>query len=214
MSILQEPKKLHSITYALIWAQAILGGVLFAGCWPFLTHGIFAVLAVIALLCVHRGKTRGTRVTARVIISLFWVFALMLGVQAADAAANGFTAEYIARLQDGACWFGGPFLCYLTPVAIAAMLCHGEHTAIYDRVMGCLILPAQIGVAYVSIFTDAGIPWTMGGKFLPYVWLAVLVVTTILVWLCARIRTPAQEVPIERRRQKHADKIAARKAQK
>lgn len=210
MSILQEPAKLHRVGYILVWAQAVLGGVLLAGCWPPLTHGIFAALTASALLCVHSGKTRGTRITARVIISLFWAFVLMLAVQTADAAACGFTADHIITLQDGVCWFGGLFLCYLSPAAAAAMLHHGEHTAGYDRLMGCVILPAQIGVAVVSIFTDAGIPWTVGGDFLPYIWLALTVAATVTVWLCARIRTPAQEVPIERRRQKREAKRASR----
>lgn len=210
MSILQEPVKLHRVGYSLVWAQAILGGVLLAACWKPLTHGIFAVLAAGALLCVHIGKTRATRVIARVIVSLFWALALLLAVQTADAAAYGFTAYHFARLQDGLCWFGGLFLCYLSPTATATMLYHGEHTAGYDRLMGCLILPAQIGAAYMSIFTDAGIPWTVGGNLLPYVWLALTVAATAAVWICARIRTPAQQAVIDRRREQREAKRAER----
>lgn len=210
MSILQEPVKLHRVGYSLVWAQAILGGVLLAGCWPPLTHGIFAVLTAGALLGVHIGKTRAARVTARVIVSLFWVLALMLAVQTADAVTNDFTADHFARLQDGICWFGGLFLCYLSLAAAAAMLHHGEHTASYDRLMGCLILPAQIGVAYVSIFTDADIPWTVGGNLLPYMWLALTVAATVAVWICARVRTPAQQAVIDRRREKQKAKRTQR----
>ena len=214
MSVAQDPVKLHRVTYALVWAQAILGGVLLAACWPPLTHGILAVLAAIALLGVHKGTSRGARVAARGIISLFWALALLLAVQTADAAVYGFTADHIATLQDGVCWFGGLFLCYLSPAATAAMLFHGEHTAGYDRLMGCLILPAQIGAAYVSLFTDAGIPWTVGGDFLPYVWLALTVAATVAVWMSARIRTPAQQVAIDRRREKREAKRAERIAKK
>lgn len=214
MSILQNPEKLYRITCILVWAQAILGGILLAACWPPLTHGIFAVLAAVALLCVHSGKSRGARVGARVIVSLFWALALLLAVQTADAAACGFTADHITTLQDGVCWFGGLFLCYLSPAAAASMLFHGEHTAGYDRLMGCLILPAQIGVAYVSLFTDAGIPWTVGGAFLPYVWLALIAAATVAVWMSARIRTTAQQAAIDRRREKREAKRAERIAKK
>lgn len=215
MSILQEPVKLHRISYILVWAQAVLGGVLLAPCWPPLTHGIFAVLTAAVLLCVHKGKTRGTRVTARIILSLFWLLALMLAVQAVDTAVFGFTAAHVASLQDGVCWFGGLFLCYLTPAATAAMLFHGEHTAGYDRAMACLMLSALVGSAYVSVFTDADVPWLFGGNILPYVWLALAVAATVAVWICARVRTPAQQAVIDRRREKRetkrADRIAKRK---
>lgn len=212
MSILQQPVKLHRLGYILVWAQAILGGVLLVECWPPLTHGIFAVLTVASLLCVHKGTARATRVIARIIVSLFWVLALLLAVQTADAAVYGFTAEHVAVLQDGVCWFGGLFLCYLSPVATAAMLYHGEYTARYDRLMGCLILPAQIGSAYVSIFTDADIPWTIGGSFLPYVWLALTVAATVTIWMCARALTPAQRAAVDRCREKRGAKRAARLA--
>ncbi len=210
MSILQEPVKLHRISYILVWAQAVLGGVLLAPCWPPLTHGIFAVLTAAVLLCVHKGKTRGTRVFARIIVSLFWLLALMLAVQVLDAAAFGFTAAHVASLQDGLCWFGGLFLCYLAPAATAAMLYHGEHTAGYDRAMACLMLPALVGSAYVSVFTDADIPWLFGGDILPYVWLVLAVAATVAVWICARVRTPAQQAVIDRRREKREAKRAAR----
>ena len=213
MSILQQPAKLHRLAYALVWAQAVLGGILLAACWPPITHGIFAVLTAMVLLCVHKGHSRGTRVSARAIVSLFWVLAVMLGVQLLDAAAFGFTAAHIVSLQDGVCWFGGLFLCYLAPAATAAMLYHGAHTAGYDRVMACLIAPAQIGTAGVAIFTDAEVPWTVGGDFLPYIWLASTVVTTILVWTCAHIRTEAQQSVIDRRREKRAERLAAKRAQ-
>ncbi len=213
MSILQQPTKLHRLTYILVWAQAVLGGVLLAACWPPLTHGIFAVLTAIALLCVHKGSGRGTRVTARVIVSLFWVLVLMLGVQAADAVAYGFTAAHVTSLQDGVCWFGGLFLSYLAPAATAAMLYHGEHTAGYDRVMAGLIAPAQVGTAAFAVFTDADIPWTVGGAFLPYVWLLLTVVTTVFIWMSARIRTDAQQSVIDRRREKRAERLAAKRAQ-
>ncbi len=214
MSVMQEPERLHKLGYILVWAQAILGGVLLAACWPPLTHSVFAVLTAVALLCVHKGASRGARITARTIVSLFWVLALMLAVQAADAATYGFTADHVATLQDGACWFGGLFLCYLSPAAAAAMLYHGEHTASYDRLMGCLLLPTTVGVAYASIFTEAGIPWTVGGAFLPYVWLVLTIAATVAVWLCARVRTPAQQAVIDHRREKREAKCAARIAKK
>ncbi len=210
MSILQEPVKLHRVGYILVWAQAVLGGVLLAGCWPALTHGIFAVLTASALLCVHIGKIRGTRIVARIILSLFWLLAAILVVQAVDAAVFGFTDAHIVSLQNGLCWFGGPFLCYLSPAATAAMLHHGENTAGYDRLMACLILPALVGSVSVAVFTDAEIPWLIGGSFLPYVWLALAVIATVVVWLCARVRTPEQQAVIDRRREKREAKRAAR----
>ncbi len=214
MAILQEPVKLHRIGYILVWAQTVLGGVLLAQCWPPITHGFFAALTAGALLCVHKGKTRGTRIAARIIVSLFWILALMLTVQTIDAAVYGFTAEHIAALQDGACWFGGLFLCYLTPAATAAMLFLGEHTAGYDRAMACLMLPALVISAYLSVFTDADIPWLFGGNILPYVWLALAVAATVTVWICARVRTPAQQAVIDRRRENREAKRAARIANK
>lgn len=211
MSILEQPKKLHRITYGLVWAQAVLGGILLATCWPPLTHGIFAALTMCALVCVHKGSSRGTRVTARAIVSLFWALSLMLGIQTADAVAQGFTAAHVASLQDGVCWFGGPFLCYLAPATTAAMLYHGEHTAGYDRAMACLIAPAQVGTAMLAVFTDADIPWTVGGAFLPYIWLVLTVVTTVFVWVSARVRTPAQQLVIDLRREKRAARLAAKR---
>lgn len=211
MSLLQQPAKLHRITYYLVWIQAILGGVLLATCWPPITHAVFAVLATSAVLCVHKGSSRGTRVTVRVIVSLFWVLVLMLGVQTADAVTNGFTAAHVASLQDGACWFGGLFLCYLAPAATAAMLYHGERTAGYDRTMACLIAPAQIGTAVVAVFTDADIPWALGEAFLPYFWLLLTATATIFVWISARVRTPAQQSVIDRRREKREARLAAKR---
>lgn len=210
MSLLQQPEKLHRITYILVWAQTILGGVLLAACWPPITHGIFAALTAVVLVCVHKGTTCGTRVAARVIVSLFWVLILMLGIQTADAVVYGFTDAHIASLQDGACWFGGLFLCYLAPAATAAMLYHGEHTAGYDRLMACLILPALVGAAGIAVFTDADIPWTVGGGVLPYIWLMLSALTTAFVWISARIRTEAQQAVIDRRRQRREEKRAAR----
>ncbi len=214
MSLLQEPVKLHRSGYILVWAQAILGGVLLAACWPPLTHGIVAVLTAVVLLCVHKGNSRGARVAARVILSLFWLLAAILAVQTVDAAAFGFTPDHVVSLQNGLCWFGGLFLCYLSPAATAAMLCHGEHTASYDRLMACLIQPVLVGSAAVSVFTDAEIPWLFGGSFLPYVWLVFTVIATVTVWICARVRTPAQQAVIDRRRQKREEKRAARIAKK
>lgn len=214
MSILQEPNKLHRVGYILVWAQAILGGVLLAGCWPTLTHGILAVLLAAALLCVHKGKVRAARGVVRGIVSLFWALAAMLAIQTADAVTNGLSATHLIALQNGVCWFGAPFLCYLSPAAAAAMLFHGENTAVYDRLMACLIQPALVGAACMALFTDAEIPWTVGGDFLPYIWLILAVATTLIVWLCARIRTPAQEVPITRRREKREAKRAERIAKK
>ena len=203
-------------TYALVWAQALLGGVLFAGCWPPLTHGIFAVLTIAAMLCIHKRNTRGARVFARVVVSFFWAWLCLLAVQSADILvqiSNGhLTTEHIARLQDGVCWFGGMFLCYLTPTAVATMLYHSEHTAAYDRMMGCLLLPVAAGAAYVSIFTGANIAWTIGGKFLPYIWLALVVIATVATWLAARAHTPAQQAAIDRRAEKHKQRIEAKKA--
>lgn len=212
MSILQEPVKLHRVGYILVWAQAILGGVLLVGCWPPLTHGIFAVLLATVLLCVHKGNGRGARIAARIIISLFWVFTLMLTVQTVDAARGGFTDAHIVSLQNGLCWFGGPFLCYLSPAAAAAMLYHGEHTAGYDRLMACVMLPTLVGSASVALFTDAEIPWLIGEAFLPYAWLALTVAATVFLWICARIRTAEQQAVIDRRREKREAKRASRRA--
>lgn len=216
MSILQDPAKLHRITYALVWAQALLGGVLFAGCWATLVHGIFAVLTVVALVCVHKVKSPEARVLARTIVSLFWLWLCLIAFQGGDVLVQmlkqRLTVEHIVRLQDGICWFGGLFLCYLSPAAVATMLYHGERTAAYDRLMGCLIMPVTAGMAYVSIFTGAGILWTIGGKFLPYVWLALVVIATIAVWLSARVRTPEQQVAVDRRISNHKKRIEAKKA--
>ena len=210
-SSLTDPSKLHRLSYATTWAQAVLGGILLAPCWPPLTHGVFAVLAAGVLLCVHKLNTRGARIAARSIVGLFWVLAVMLAIQTIDAFVFGFTAAHVAALQDGVCWFGGLFLCYLAPVTVAAALYHGENTAVYDRLTGCVILPAQIGTVCMAVFTDASIPWTVGGGFLPYVWLVLIVVATIAVWTSVRVLTPAQQVAIDRRRQKRLDRIEKKK---
>lgn len=208
MSILQQPAKLHQLSYILVWAQAILGGVLFAACWSPLAYGIFLSLTVIALLCVHIGKSRATRVVTRAIISVFWLFVAILSALLAEALAYGLPEAHLFSLMHGITYFGGLFLCCLSPAATAAMLFHGEHTAVYDRLMSCLILPAMVGTAVLSISPTADIPWTVGGNFLPYVWLALTITATIAVWTSACVRTPAQQVPIDRRREKRAAKRA------
>lgn len=210
MSILQQPAKLLKLGYILVWAQAVLGGVLFAACWSPLAYGIFLSLAAIALLCVHIGKSRATRVVTRAIISVFWLFVVILAALLAEAIAYGLPEAHLLSLVYGITRFGGLFLCCLSPVAAAALLFHGEHTAVYDRLMGCLILPATVGAAVLSVSPVADVPWTVSGNFLPYVWLVLAAAATVTVWICARVRTPAQQVPIDRHREKRAARIATK----
>ncbi len=212
MSIFQEPKKLHLITYALVWAQVLLGGVLFGACCSPLTYAIFVSLTVIGLLCVHIGKNRFTRVVTRIITGIFWAFVLILVAILAEGIAYGMTEAYTQSLLNSIAIVVGLYLCCAAPVTTAAMLFHGEHTTVYDWLMGCLIPPAQVVTAYVSLYSGVEVPWTVAGAFLPYVWLFLTAVTTLAVWVSARLRTPAQEEAVEHRRKKKEDKAAARKA--
>ncbi len=211
-SLLNNPVRLQRLGYIFVWTEAVLGGILFAGCWTPLTHGIFAALLGAVLLCTRVAhKSRAARVTVRIINSLFWPLAALLAVQTFFVAMYNFSEIYFARLQEGVAWFGGLFLCYLAPASATAMLRFGAHTAGYDRLLGCLYLPAQLVVAYVALFTDADIPWTLDGTVLPYIWLALTALTTLLLWRCACVRTPEQESVITRRREARQEKSAARR---
>ncbi len=206
-----SPHGFHRLGYILIWAEALLGGILFARCWQPLLHGIFAVLLLAVLLCVFvMKKSRAAHVTARIICGLFWLWAALILVEVADALFHGWYGDYITTLQQGISGFGGLFLCYLAPMITTVMLYSGAHTVGYDRLFGCVCLPAQLLTACVALFTDADIPWAVDGKVLPYVWFALLAVATVVLWLCARIRTPEQESIITLRRDARAAKRAKR----
>lgn len=207
--VFQDPARLHRLGYILVCAQSVFGGILLIQTWQLLTHGIFAALLATVLLCIRvHGKRRGARVIARVLVGLFWLIAAALCVQFADAVTYSWGSEHVARLQDGVCWFGGLALCYLTPAAATVMLYSGEHTTAYDRVVACICQPAAALVAAVSVFTDAGIPWTLDGRVLPYVWLALTVFSALVIWLCARVHTEAQKQAVIRAKERRALRIA------
>ena len=210
MAVAQNPAKLHKITYILVWVQAVLGGVLLANCLSPIAHTIFLSLTAIGLLCVHIGKTRATRVITRAVASIFWVFVGILAVTLAEGIVYGLPQVYGDSLVYSITLVVAPYLCYLAPVTTAAMLFHGEHTAAYDRLMGFIVLPAQIGAAYMALFTAAEIPRMVGEGFLPYLWLVLIIAATIAVWMSVRAHTPAQQTAIDRRRQKRLDAHEAR----
>ncbi len=211
----KDPARFQRLGYILVWIEAVFGGVLLAGCWPLLTHGIFAALLVAVLLCTASAqKSRPCRVTARVIVGLFWVLAAMLAVETVDTALHAFSGMYVEVLQDGVVWFGGLFFCYMAPASAAVMLYFGENTAGYDCLVACLLLPVQLVSVCVALFTDAGVLWTFDGRVLPYIWLCMVAITVPVLWRCARLRTPAQESVIIRRREKRAAKRAARQGKK
>ncbi len=204
---------LHLVGYILVWAEALLGVVLFKNCVTTLAHGLFLAILLAATLCVLlAAKRRAARVTARVLTGVFWVWLALVAVQTVNTMMGAWYGGYIASLQQAIAIVGAPLLCYLAPAAVTVMLYCGENTAGYDRLVGCVILPAQILTAYVALYTGADIPWTPDGTVLPTVWLVLLAVTTLAVWVCAAKRTEAQQSVIERRRARREEKRAAHEA--
>lgn len=211
-SLLDNPAKLHRLGYITVWVQGILGGILLLQTWPALTHGIFACVLAAVLICVHVGaRHRAARVTARVLVGSFWLVASLFVTQIILTVLSGWV-YYAPDLRDDICFFCGEFLCYLVPAALAVMLYTGEHATGYDRALSVICQTALVPVAYLALFTDAGIPWTLNGAVLPYVWGIVVLFTTLVVWTCAKKLTPEQAAAVERRRLARQEKREARKS--
>ncbi len=211
-SLFSSPAKLHRLTSILTGVTAALGGILLAGCWAPLTHGIFAALLGVVLLNTFVSKSATAGIVSRVLIGIFWVWAALMVVETADTLYHGMSEAHVATLQNGLVWFGGLFLCYLTPAGAVAMLYHGSRTVGYDRVMGCVLGAAQVVVVVVAVCTEAGITWPLDdGLLLPYVWLAMTVFTAVMLIAGACARTAEQQAALDSRR---ASRMARRAAHK
>lgn len=209
--VFHNPTKLHKLGAIAVWVQAALGGILLAQTWESITHIIGACLLAATLLCVHKGgNRRAARVTARVITGLFWLIAVIFIAQLVLAVLYSWD-YYAPDLLANICYFCGMFLCYFSPAALNTMLYNNEHTTAYDRVTGIACQTAVLPVAYLCLFAETDVAWTVSRMFFPYLWGVTAVIATGLVWLCAKHPTVVQTNALRDRRDARRAKIAARK---
>ncbi len=206
------PAALHRAGAIFVLCTSMVGRLLLTECWGWPMHAIFTALLAVSLLLAYKGNAkppRGSRIALRAITALVWVWLALMVFESLDAARFGFSGMHTAALQDGIVWFGGLFLCYITPVAVCQMLFFGVNTTPYDRLVGVLCPLMQLTVAGVALFTDAGVPWALG-RWAAYSWLVLAAVSAVLALLCMRHRTPAQEKAHELRRARIEEKRAKR----
>ncbi len=213
MNAFPSPQSLHRIGVGFSFVTAALGGILLSGCWPPLTHIVFAVIAIISLLNTVVSKSTTAATVRRILLSIVWVWGLIIAIESIDALYYH-TEEHIKVLQDGVVWFGGMFLCYLTPAAATAMLYSGERTGWYDRWLACSMSLLNIAVAGVAIFTNVGIVWPFNRSLiLPYIWFGMTILSAVLLLLCVFNPTEIQQTALqEARDRRNAKREEKRKA--
>lgn len=198
MSILSASERdvrlCHRVYLLTAWLQLGLGLLLTIRCLIPAAYGVLAVYLPLVLLLVGFGfKKRVFRVVTRVLTAAVWVLAGLFLLMLILNMFTGWSMSAIAIGYDmsGLCL---PVLPVIMPGLAVVALRGGR----YDKVVACFAQTWLFGIGVVALFTEirGSFPWVWNNSGLLYLWLGLMVLTTVMGYVCAVIKArPTEELP-------------------